>query len=107
MASTYTWKLKAMLKKNLLLMKRNIVGTIFEIFFPMIMLIILIALRQAFTIETYSYESVETNDDFFLKNKSFSVINYTSSSDIEKWNGLSIVPPLKICAGRNLLKKDL
>ena len=76
-------------------------STIFEIFFPMIMLIILIGLRQAFTINTYSYEAQEQNDEYFIKNKSFSIFNYTATDNIEKWNGLSVVPPLKICSRYN------
>ena len=68
----------------------------------MIMIIILIALKQAFSINTYSYTSQEQNDDYFIKNKSVSITKF--SQDIiqnEEWNGLSVVPPLKICSKYN------
>ena len=59
MVSSYCWKLRALLKKNLILMRRNLFSTLFEIFFPIILMIVAIGLRKAFPIETYKFQEEE------------------------------------------------
>ena len=93
-------KLYALIKKNLILMKRNIILTILEIFFPIIMMLIIIGIRKAFSIESYKFEEKEINTENFIKKNSIVSINFEKlSSNI--WLGMEVLPPLKICSKYN------
>jgi len=70
MASSFCWKLRALMKKNLILMKRNLISTIFEIFFPVLMFSLMILLRQIFPVEYYTFESLDKNISNFMNNHS-------------------------------------
>ena len=104
MASSTFWKLRALMKKNLLILKRNICSTIFEIFFPIILILLCLALKQAFKPKTYLYKDEEKGDDEYIKSKS--ALYYTNSAPYDLYKlkeesslGLSIAPILKICRG--------
>ena len=106
MASSYFWKLHALIKKNLILMKRNIFSTLFEIFFPIILFVVIIALREAFPIEVYTFSEEEGNTEKFINDKSMtSIKNIIHNDDYdpnsESWNGMSVIPPFKICSSFN------
>ena len=73
MSSSYAWKLRALLKKNLILMKRNFISTLFEIFFPSIIIVVILVLRQAFSVETHSF-SEEGDIVTYIKDKSMTSI---------------------------------
>ena len=57
MSSSYCWKLRALIKKNLILMKRNILSTLFEILFPIILFAMIIALREAFQLKPILFQN--------------------------------------------------
>ena len=104
MSSANSWKLKALMKKNLLILKRNIVSTIFEILFPIALIILCYAIRQAFTLETFEFEKEEGTLENYIKNKS--VVYFSDGQPIDLfepniYEGLSIVPSLKICSPLN------
>ena len=106
MASSYCWKLRALLKKNLILMKRNILSTLFEIFFPVILMAVIICLREAFPIETYKFEAQEKSTENYIHDKSITSktnIFFDPNFDLEtkSWIGLTVVPPLQICSPYN------
>ena len=107
MASAKNWKLRALIKKNILILKRNIVSTLFEILFPIILMILSYGIRKAFTLEKFEFSSEEGSLENYIKNKS--VVNFNSASmsplDLNlteptspTWSGLSILPALKICS---------
>ena len=58
MASS-AWKLRALLKKNLLEMKRHIISTLCEILFPIILMALLYLLKTAFDIKNYEFDIEE------------------------------------------------
>ena len=106
MVSSYCWKLKALLKKNLILMKRNILSTLFEIFFPIILMIVIIGLRKAFPVEIYTFEEEEKNLTNYIYNKSITTKNPLLSDtnynqELNSWLGLTTFPPLQICSPIN------
>ena len=110
MATSTSWKLRALLKKNFLILKRNICSTIFEIIFPIILITLCLALKQAFEVKTYLYSDEEKNDSDYIKDKSNVYFTestlydlYSSSEDTSL--GLSILPILKICSSQNSQKK--
>ena len=109
MASSTSWKLRALLKKNFLILKRNICSTIFEIFFPILLILICLALKQVFKIKTVLFDDEEGNEDDYIKSKSAFYDQRTSYKlyDIEDEStmGLSILPVLKICSERNKNKE--
>ena len=102
-------KLKALLKKNLLEMKRNLGSTLCQIFFPIILMLLLYWLKTLFDVETKEFDKEEGTVLQFMKKRGiansnyFNFLNesetYLDTSKIE-WNGLSIVPALKICKER-------
>ena len=102
MSSSYAWKLRALLKKNLILMKRNFISTLFEIFFPSIIIVVILVLRLAFSVETHDF-SEEGGIESFIKDKSMTSINYRTYDDIttQEWNGLSLLSPFQICSSAN------
>ena len=66
MASSCFHKLKALLKKNIILMQRNLFITLLEIFLPIIMFILMILIRKIFKLDLYTFESREKDIDHFL-----------------------------------------
>ena len=102
MSSSYAWKLRALLKKNLILMKRNFISTLFEIFFPSIIIVVTLILRKAFSVDTHDF-SEEGSIESFIKDKSMTSINYNLYSNLEdqEWNGLSLLSPFQICSSSN------
>ena len=101
--SSSIWKLNALIKKNLLEMRRSIFSTICEIFFPIILMLLLYWLKTIFEIKTHEFDIKEGTLEDFIKKRSVSFIDdYTSiSPDSIKWNGLSILPALLICSQYN------
>ena len=102
------WKLKALMKKNILILKRNIVSTLFEVLFPIVLILLVYAIRKAFTLETFDFETQEISLENYIKNKSvsnFDGIIGSASIDLEtktySWEGLSILPALRICSQYN------
>ena len=104
MTSSNSWKLRALIKKNLLILRRNIVSTIFEILFPIALIVLCYAIRQAFTLQTYEFENEEGNIEKYIQNKSAVYLSDNEPIDLfepKRWEGLSIVPALKICSPLN------
>ena len=102
------WKLKALMKKNILILKRNIVSTLFEVLFPIILILLVYAIRKAFTLETFEFEDQEISLENYIQNKSvsnFDGIIGSASPDSKTrtfvWEGLSILPALRICSQFN------
>ena len=104
MASSYLWKLRSLLKKNIILMRRNFISTLFEIFFPSVIIVVILALRQAFQVDVHNFNE-EGDLETFIKAKSMTSINYDSYSDLDlsgqSWNGLSLINPFQICSEQN------
>jgi len=106
MVSSYCWKLKSLLKKNLILMKRNFLSTLFEILFPIILMVVIIGLREAFPVEIYKFSEEEKDLTTYIQNKSITTktpiltdTNYDSASNT--WLGLTVIPPFQICSPYN------
>ena len=104
MASSNATKLRALIKKNLLILKRNTVSTIFEILFPIVLVLLCYALKQAFSLKiTYLTES--EYDDYYQKEgvlylSDGNKINYENQTKNNDYD-LSILPVLKICSEKN------
>ena len=96
------------MKKNLLILRRNIVSTIFEILFPIVLIVVCYAIRQAFTLKTFLFDEEEKEMENYIQNKSVIYkgnshgmnILYFDRPEIDT-NGLSIIPVLKICSMMN------
>ena len=86
MSSSFCRKLHALIKKNLILMKRNIIRTFFEIFFPILMLIIIFEVRKSFKIEKLTFEAAEKNISNFISNHSI-------LTSLDRDNGLEFNNP--------------
>ena len=92
------------MKKNLLIMKRNCCSTIFEILFPIALILLCYVIRQAFQLKKYYFKDEEKDIPTYIKNtSSIYSQSYVSpflqgvDSDLE----LSIIPALKICSPMN------
>ena len=70
MATSSSWKLRALMKKNLLIMKRNPCSTVFEILFPIILLLLCFIIRQAFRLRKHYFDKEEKDMDTYYKNTS-------------------------------------
>ena len=105
MASSSCWKLNALIKKNLLSMRRNIISTIAEIFFPMLLMIIVLIIRKVFDVKYYRFEKQEQTDDNFFYTKSTSFLDPNTfggnldpmALEMENWNGISKRSLFHIC----------
>ena len=106
MASSSSWKLRALMKKNLLIMKRNACSTVFEILFPIALILLCYVIHLAFQLKKYYFKEEETDIPTYIKNTS-SIYdqNYDSPSlgDVgsDDTLGFSIIPALKICTALN------
>ena len=104
MASSSCWKLRALMKKNCLIMRRNICSTFFEILFPIALILLCFIIRQAFQLVKYYFNEEETNLNTYITNTSTLYDSHYSShsspftSDVDNDLGLSIIPALKICS---------
>jgi len=101
--SSSTRKLDALIKKNLLEMKRNIFSSFCEIFFPIILIFLFYLLKNAFKEEFHEFEKEEGSVENFIKNHSTVNVNWASKSyNInETWNGMSILSFLQLCSNLN------
>ena len=63
-------KLRGLIKKNLLILKRNKVTTICEIFFPIILMILMYFVRDSFLILEYNYDEDEVTTTNFIRRRS-------------------------------------
>ena len=102
-------KLKALIKKNILVLKRNKGTTLCEIFFPVLLMAILLAIRKAFTIDEYIFDEEEETIENFIRRRSVANVDLMNP-DINQtdnrtflWNGMSILPALYICSSYNRL----
>ena len=77
MASSSCWKLRALMKKNCLIMRRNICSTFFEILFPIALILLCFIIRQAFQLVKYYFNEEETNLNTYITNTSRSKISHT------------------------------
>ena len=104
MASSSCWKLRALMKKNCLIMRRNICSTFFEILFPIALILLCYIIRQAFQLEKFYFKDEEKSLTEYIKNTSALYDgNYNTHSspltvDVDSALGLSIIPALKICS---------
>ena len=94
------WKLKALIKKNLLEMRRNMFSTLCEIFFPIILIFLLYWLKTVFEVETYEFEKEEGTLEDFIKNRSVSNVDSFNQTSFN-WYGMSILPNLMLCSEFN------
>ena len=101
-------KLGAIMKKNLILMKRNLFQTSLEIFFPIIIMFLLVLLRIAFKIDYYSFDQ-ENNMEDYLYSKGFATITDIDEKEaIRKnlsWFKIKYVPPFYPCSKYNIHKQ--
>lgn len=75
-------QLRALLRKNFILMKRNKCSTCCEIFFTIILMLFIVMIRKAVKPEEVILDP--TQDDIFFKNYSLQLTNnYTQT-----WNGM-------------------
>ena len=104
MASASSWKLRALIKKNLLIMKRNICSTIFEILFPIALILLCYIIHMAFQLKKYYFKDEEKNIPSYITNTS---ALYDQSYigklvvNVDPALKLSIIPALKICSPLN------
>ena len=95
-------KLYALIKKNIILMKRNFILTLFEILFPIFMFVLIIGLRKSFKIDYNNFMKQKKNTKNFIKEKSIVSINYSKSiSSIGKYDNMQTSPPFQICSKYN------
>ena len=104
MASSSCWKLRALMKKNCLIMRRNICSTFFEILFPIALILLCFIIRQAFQLEKFYFKDEEKSLAEYIKNTStlyastYSTHSSPLTVDVDSALGLSIIPALKICS---------
>ena len=91
------------MKKNLLIMKRNACSTVFEILFPIALILLCYVIHLAFQLKKYYFKEEETDIPTYIKNTSsiykqgYSSPNFgTIGEDTDL--GFSIIPALKICS---------
>ena len=94
------WQLGALMKKNLILMKRSCCATSCEIFFPIILMMLMVTIRRAVKTEIYiqptdEVDFMNTNSTAIIDNLELSkIMGVAKDSTDYKWNGLKIYPPL-------------
>ena len=107
--SSSSTKLKALLKKNVTIMFRNCCTFIAEILFPVILMLIIYAIRQAFKVKTHKFEDEEGNDNEYISQRSVAYLTkneYNSNFAGKKWNDvITLRDFLYICSDKNKNKE--
>ena len=80
MASSNCWKLRALMQKNLNIMKRNVCGTIAEVFFPIILMILVLVIRKAFKVKNHYFDEEEGDDPTFTLKRSLAFIDFSEGT---------------------------
>ena len=57
------------MKKNMLIMKRNLIQTLLELIFPVLLFLLIIGLRQMFNRDSHPFEELDGTLDHFMANK--------------------------------------
>ena len=102
-------KLKALIKKNILVLKRNKGTTLCEILFPILLMAIMLIIRKAFVIDEFTFDEEEKTVENFIRQKSVANVDLThpainTTDNITfSWYGLSVLPALNICSSYNRL----
>ena len=102
-------KLKALIKKNILVLKRNKGTTLCEILFPILLMAIMLIIRKAFVIDEFTFDEEEKTVENFIRQKSVANVDLThpainTTDNITfSWYGLSVLPALNICSAYNRL----
>ena len=65
MASNKLTKLKALMRKNIIIMKRNKLSTLFEIIYPLLLLLLLYAIRKSFDKHEYGFQEHELSEEYY------------------------------------------
>ena len=106
-------KLRGLIKKNLLILKRNKITTLCEILFPIILMLLMLEVRNTFLILKYDYEEDEKTTEAFINHRSVANIDLNNSditipenSTSFYWHNLSILPPLGICSKKNRKREE-
>ena len=101
-------KLRGLIKKNLLILKRNKITTLCEIFFPIILMLLMYAVRDSFLIIEYNYIEDEVNTTNFIRRRSVAYVDINNTgitvgetNNSFYWNNLSLIPALSICSRHN------
>ena len=103
-------KLQALIKKNLIIMKRNILYTFLEIFIPILLFLIMVILKKILKVEYYTFKEQE-HDTFNYTSKYFisSLTNTTNKYEINKfqktWLDFPLMHPFFICSNQTFLKR--
>ncbi len=93
---SFGWQLRALLNKNLIMMKRNVCVTICELLYPLILMILVVLVRRAFKINE---EIVNFSDATFLANNATAYVNLedkiqlnpvTTRTEIRKVNNVTV-----------------
>lgn len=69
------WQMKALLKKNYILMKRSCIASLCELFFPIILMILISLVRKSIKVKEYSFNGDELE---FLKTNSSALVDFPS-----------------------------
>ena len=99
-------KLKALIKKNLIVLKRNKGTTLCEILFPILLMLAVFYIRKAFEIRSYDYYVNERSTENYMRKWSIANVdinntelNITNTSIT--WNGLIFLSHYSICSATN------
>ena len=60
------WKFRALMRKNLLILKRNVFMTLLEIFYPIVLMVIGYLVEKAFSSEVYTWEGEGTMGEYLI-----------------------------------------
>ena len=85
--------LSALFHKNMIILKRNCFNTVCELLFPMVLMILVFALRKAFKIKEFNYT---TDNEYFQTNS-------TALTSLNEFYTLSYHPILTICKTRPVI----
>ena len=74
----FLWQFNALVRKNLITMKRNCCQTFAEILFPILLMVLIVGVRKGFSIKKYYFDKKEGTVDEYIQVKSVSNIDYTT-----------------------------
>ena len=112
------WQFRALIRKNMLTLKRSIFMTLMEIFFPIILMLIGYLVVNSFSAKEYKWDQEGTIDEYLIDKGNFGTLDPDHNSDsfgtwkyiddldethdipVKTWFGLPIKPLTMICYNR-------
>ena len=85
------WQFRALIRKNMLTLKRSIFMTLMEIFYPIILMLVGYLVMNAFSSKEYKWEQEGKIDDYLIDKGNFGTLDITYFDSYGIWKYIDVL----------------